>query len=284
MNGLPTEIRTTFIVAILVLLLFIAFIIFFILYYKKRQLQVQIEQNLIKTEFENQLLQKELENVKSLYNERQRISMDIHDDLGSEINGIRLRLEGIQGDASPLSLSDDLVKTTINQLSNVSRKMKELIWSLEISNDSLEDFIIYLRHYAASFFEHHPIGLSIDIPEDIPDLRIDGTLRRNVFLCIKEALNNIYKHSQAEHVWLKIILTHTNLHIDISDDGVGITEETKKGNGLVNMKNRIENSGGEFVIENNSSSKGVSIQIKFLLVNLDVVIRSYTKAIINSNK
>lgn len=274
MNRLPTEIRTTFIVAILVLLLFIAFIIFFILYYKKRQLQVQIEQNLIKTEFENQLLQKELENVKSLYNERQRISMDIHDDLGSEINGIRLRLEGIPGAASPLSLSDDLVKTTINQLSNVSRKMKELIWSLEISNDSLEDFIIYLRHYAASFFEHHPIQLSIDIPEDIPDLRIDGILRRNVFLCIKEALNNIYKHSRAEHVWLKIILTHTNLHIDISDDGVGIAEKTKKGNGLVNMKNRIENSGGEFVIENNSSSKGVCIQIKFLLINLDKVIGS----------
>lgn len=277
MNGLSAEIRTTFIVAILVLLLFIAFIIFFILYYKKRQLQVQIEQNLIKTEFENQLLQKELENVKSLYNERQRISMDIHDDLGSEINGIRLRLEGIPGDASPLSLSDDLVKTTINQLSNVSRKMKELIWSLEISNDSLEDFIIYLRHYAASFFEHHPIRLSIDIPEDIPDMRIDGTLRRNVFLCVKEALNNIYKHSHAEHVWLKILLTNTHFNIDIQDDGVGLAAENKKGNGLINMKSRIENSGGEFLLENKSSGKGVHIQIKFLLNNLDKVINNQTK-------
>jgi len=274
MNGLSAEIRTTFIVAILVLLLFIAFIIFFILYYKKRQLQVQIEQNLIRTEFENQLLQKELENVKNLYNERHRISMDIHDDLGSEINGIRLKLENLQGTSPSVIISKDELTCTIDQLTNISSTMKDLIWSLEFSNDSLENFIAYIRNYTATFFEKHHIQLHFEIPEIEEDMRIDGTLRRNILLSIKEALNNIYKHSQASKVWLKIGLTAKIFYIEIRDNGIGLSQKNNCGNGLNNMKARIENSKGEYKLESNIDEKGVLIQMNFSIDNLQRIVES----------
>mgnify|MGYP003341365159 CR=1 FL=1 len=87
------------------------------------------------------------------------------------------------------------------------------------------------------------------IPENIPDLDISGDRRRNIFLCVKESLHNIVKHSDATQVTIKIGLGK-ELIIEISDNGVGIEKGkiSHFGNGLKNMKRRMESIGGYFLI------------------------------------
>jgi signal transduction histidine kinase len=75
---------------------------------------------------------------------------------------------------------------------------------------------------------------------------------------VKEALNNVLKHSQASHVIINIRVDE-KLTIEISDDGVGINMDKlrKFGNGLQNMKKRMESIEGDFSIQISQGTKTV---------------------------
>jgi signal transduction histidine kinase len=80
---------------------------------------------------------------------------------------------------------------------------------------------------------------------------MSGEKRRNIFLSVKEALNNIMKHSQASEVKIDIMVPDYKLVIKIADNGVGInTEKLRRfGNGLSNMKRRMQSIHGDFRVE-----------------------------------
>ena len=94
---------------------------------------------------------------------------------------------------------------------------------------------------------------TIQVPAVIPQVDISGEKRRNIFLSVKEALNNIMKHSQASNVRVEIVTREGRLIIRVSDNGVGIDQEQLRrfGNGLSNMRRRMESIDGHFKIENN---------------------------------
>jgi signal transduction histidine kinase len=79
---------------------------------------------------------------------------------------------------------------------------------------------------------------------------MSSELRRNLFLTVKEALHNTVKHAGAGNVFMQMVLDSTILRIIISDDGKGfITDKIQGwGNGLINMRKRIEENGGRFEI------------------------------------
>jgi signal transduction histidine kinase len=89
------------------------------------------------------------------------------------------------------------------------------------------------------------------MPASIPPREISGEKRRNLFLSVKESLNNVLKHSQSTVVKINVTI-NDKLIIEIQDDGVGINMEKlrKFGNGLSNMKKRMASINGEFDIQN----------------------------------
>lgn len=90
----------------------------------------------------------------------------------------------------------------------------------------------------------------IDVPEQLPATPIPPELRHNVFLVAKEAINNVVKHAKASSVWLRLQLEPNRFTLEIQDDGRGLSPEAeKKGrNGLLNMRKRMEDVGGTFII------------------------------------
>jgi two-component system sensor histidine kinase DesK len=79
---------------------------------------------------------------------------------------------------------------------------------------------------------------------------------------VKERLNNIYKHSKAENVEFKFSLKNNEFVMKIKDDGVGFSPKNIRGNGLNNMKRRMENLLGDF--EMIPSDKGVTLIFKII--------------------
>jgi signal transduction histidine kinase len=130
--------------------------------------------------------------------------------------------------------------------------MNTIIWTMKSSNDTVESLVAYIRAHAIEYFDSTPIDCSVKMPAVIPQADISGEKRRNVFLCIKEALNNAMKHSQASKLSIEITTRDNRLSIRIADNGVGIdTEKLRRfGNGLSNMKRRMELIGGSFTVEN----------------------------------
>ncbi|WP_428071453.1 sensor histidine kinase [Chryseobacterium gambrini] len=243
MNQLPNEIKQIYIVAIIVMLSFVAFIIFVVITYNKRQLLNLKENQLKESEHQNQLLQKELEKQKSIEAERERISHDMHDDLGAGISALKLQAEFLKQRAE----NDDL-KNDIDELLKTSEEMnlsmREMLWSLNSGNDTLGSFIDYSKMYAQNFLKKTKILLLTESENVVLETVITTEQRRNLFLCLKEALNNAYKHSQSNQIKLSFIQKDKEFMMKISDNGIGINHEKSEGNGLRNMKRRMQEQNG----------------------------------------
>jgi signal transduction histidine kinase len=199
----------------------------------------------------------------AVQNERLRISGDMHDDIGtglstmliyvnllkSKLNG-KLEYPDIERVAS---LGDELVA-----------QMKEIVWSLNPDNDSLESLLIFIRQYFAQLFEPMPYHTSIVFPSVIPVVALKGVVRRNVYLSIKEALNNVVKHANADCVELNVQLYPDKLIISIKDNGSGFAGNSGSkffSNGLKNIQRRMDQIDGKVQFFNEGGTL-ISIELK----------------------
>ncbi len=186
--------------------------------------------------------------------ERNRISADMHDDLGAGMTTIRLYSELAKNKMGDHKIPEiEKISASADEL---LIKMNAIIWSMTSSNDSLGNMVAYIRSYALEYFENTGITCNIFIPDRLPDIEVSGQIRRNIFLVVKEALNNIVKHSNASLVKITLLKEQQGLCLLINDNGKGIDFEKTRpfGNGLKNMKKRMEDIGVEFSIENHNGT------------------------------
>jgi signal transduction histidine kinase len=207
------------------------------------------ETEMLKAQNLLQQYEKEIAVFKAQQSERERISADMHDELGSGMTAIRLMSE-IARNKMKENTPVEIHKIS-QSADEVLNKMNAIIWSMNSGNDTMDNLLSYMRSYSLEYFENTNIDCTVEIPDVIPDKEITGDKRRNVFLCVKETLNNILKHSGATVVNIKVELNHS-LKIQITDNGKGIDMENLRrfGNGLKNINRRMESIGGSFRIEN----------------------------------
>jgi signal transduction histidine kinase len=216
---------------------------------KKDLIERVKEQGRLKLENERKEFEKQVAILEAKQQERNRISTDMHDELGSGVTAIRLMSEIVKSKMKEKTLPEiEKISHSANELLN---KMNTIIWTMVSSNDTVESLVAYIRAFGVEFFESTPIDCHFSVPATIPSKDLSGEKRRNLFLCVKEALNNVLKHSHASHVIINIRVDE-KLTIEISDDGVGINMDKlrKFGNGLQNMKKRMESIEGDFSVEN----------------------------------
>jgi len=259
---MPEQVKLMFLIAIVILMTFVGFIVMVVMVYKKKQLVFQKEKLLQEIQFRNGILEKELEIQKKIQEERERISHDMHDDLGAGISALKLQAEFLKQKVGEQHLKediDDLLKTS----EEMNLSMREMLWSLNSSNDNLGNFMQYVSLYAENFFKKTDVKINIARKVELPDTKLNAEIRRNFFLCAKEALNNVYKHSKAQNVDILFTLKDHLFTMEIIDDGVGLEESLTSGNGLNNMQRRIQNLCGLFVIK--PSEKGLHLVFEIKL-------------------
>jgi len=188
--------------------------------------------------------QKEIEKQIALQSERDRISIDMHDDLGSGLSSIKLISEMLKKKHKDNETQNDL-NQIVENAKELTSTMRDMVWSLNPRNDTLERFIDHVRNHTYSFFERSDIQCKMNMPSSVPNIILSGFVRRNLFLCVKETLNNIVKHSNATSVELSIENKDPKLHIIISDNGIGLPIELKENNGFYNMRKRVKDCNGE---------------------------------------
>jgi signal transduction histidine kinase len=168
----------------------------------------------------------------------------MHDELGSGVTAIRLMSEIVKSKLSTQTFPEiDKISHSANELLN---KMNTIIWTMKSSNDTLESMIAYIRAHATEYFDATPIRCNVRTPADIPAVEMTGEKRRNIFLAVKESLTNIIKHAQASEVDIRISTYNERLVIEVADNGKGmdVVNTRRFGNGLANMRRRMESIGG----------------------------------------
>ncbi len=219
--------------------------------YKNRRDLVEStrESERLKIENERKEMEKQMAVLEAQQDERNRISADMHDELGSGVTAIRLMSEIVKSKMKEATLPE--VEKISNSANDLITKMNTIIWTMTSSNDTVESLVTYMRTYAFEFFESTNIDCKFNMPDSLPKVELSGERRRNIFLAVKEALNNVLKHSKATLVQIDVEVTN-KLRITIMDNGLGIDLDRIRrfGNGLRNMQNRLENINGQFSIKN----------------------------------
>jgi|GEM_PF-945061 len=207
---------------------------------------------------------KYLEQKKFIHAERQRISAEMHDEIGAGLSAIKLFSEMAARNRQDVGELKQ-INTMINDIAD---KINEIIWSTNTESDNLESLFDFIENQSRKLFEHSDITFTANLPQTIPDGTVSSQVRRNNYLLIKEILHNALKHSRATSVHLGISINNRLILYHIKDNGTGFDPGISKINsmGLSNVKLRIENLKGSFTIEN---YKGTSVLIK---IPLDQVI------------
>ncbi len=234
-----------------------------------RLLAIQIETN--KQLYENQKLNEKLLHI------RNEIAAEMHDDLGSGLSTIRLMSEMAKIGIEQPEKKRQIERIT-QQANDLIESMATIIWAMNTRNDTLEGLVHYLHNYAIEFLETIGMTCQFLIP-DLPSTELKqiivGEKRRQLFLTVKEALNNIAKHAGATRVTIMITLVKDILEIHITDNGKGLGNDRAAleinpkpsikngngGNGLKNMRMRIEAIDGQMDIFS-KKDRGTSIILR----------------------
>jgi signal transduction histidine kinase len=176
--------------------------------------------------------------------ERERIIADLHDDVGGGLSSIRMMSDLMalkEGNTGVASFAGKISATS----KEIAQRMNTIIWSLNTENDTLQNFVEYVRQYGLSYFEGSNIRFQCNTSGNISfDNQLSGVQRKNLFLITKEALHNVLKHSGAKNAAVNIRLEGKELQLEIEDNGKGIVNLNNFGNGLKNMKKRIDEIEG----------------------------------------
>jgi ligand-binding sensor domain-containing protein/signal transduction histidine kinase len=206
-----------------------------------------------------------LEQEQAMERERARIARDLHDELGSSLSYISMLSDLGQSRDN----SVDQFRKRVEKISNFSirtaRALDEIVWAVNPRNDSLRSLLLYLTQYARELFEDTGMSCRFQIPDDLPQVSLLPDMRHDVFLTVKEALNNALKHSRATEIFLRAEIVGQQMELLVQDNGAGFdlaaVQSRSVRNGLTNMRQRVEGLGGQFQVET-TPGQGATIRLK----------------------
>jgi len=202
---------------------------------------------LITKYYSQKKLKRELAIQEEMNKERQRISREMHDDIGAGLTQITMMSEWAKNKLNTGNTKelDEIAETSRRLVSSMS----EIVWSLNTNNKSLNQLTAYLRELLYQQLEYSEKTFTIQMPENGKDIILSNEQRRNILLVTKEIVNNAIKHSGATNISVLMEIQHGLLSCEITDDGIGFDSEKKvAGNGLKNIQHRINVIGGKLQV------------------------------------
>lgn len=187
---------------------------------------------------------------------RVQIAANLHDDVGARLTKVAMISEAAEHDA----VEGDRLKPHIQAIARTTREitqaMDEIVWTINPKNDTLDNLANYIFQYTQEYFQNTGVRCRLDFPAQLPELAVSTESRHNLFMAVKEALNNVLKHAAATEVRMSLAVTEGRLSLLITDNGRGFAPEQPRarGNGLSNMKQRLERVGGRFLLESRPGS------------------------------
>ncbi|MFS4466513.1 ATP-binding protein [Maribacter sp. 2210JD10-5] len=234
-------------------------------YYQKLQTQSQL--NTQQEELNNQkiaslLSEQELKLARAALDaqqeERARIAQQLHDSIGGNLAGIKLRMSNmVNTDASQQDI--------IHQVDDTYELVRSISHDLIPKKFNESAFTLLIREYLQNIKRHSDLSITfLSHPEE----KINGlkeSVKVEIYQIIQELFTNSLKHADAKNIELHLTIYETILQLLFEDDGVGFEmDRTEVGIGLSNIKNRVEQLGGETIIDS-TIGRGTAITIEIPL-------------------
>lgn len=204
----------------------------------------------------------QVETQNKLLQQRLSISRDLHDNIGSQLSFIISSVDTVK---YAYAKQDDILENKLTNISNFAKdtivELRDTVWALNSNQLLFED----LQSRITNFIEKanlsdEKIEFSFMIDEDVKIQKLSSVQGMHVYRTIQEAVHNAVKHAKATAISICIENNKTKKTITITDNGIGFDFlAVEKGNGLNNMKKRMEQIGGSFDLF--SDNKGTRIEV-----------------------
>ncbi len=195
-------------------------------------------------------------------NERQRVARELHDRVSQSLSALKFRVEHIldKMDHGSREVPGDLNDVLIPLIQDAIEEVRNIYMGLRPSILDDLGIIATINWFSREFqniYPHIRVQRRIDIKEnEVPD-----GLKVVIFRVMQEALNNVARHSQADHVYISLLKKNATIEFAVQDDGDGFqpdgvnaVDHPDKGMGIFSMKERVELGGGSFAIQSSRGS------------------------------
>ena len=183
---------------------------------------------------------------------RNRISQDLHDEIGASISGINLLSQMASEKLvsnKPVEAAEYLNKVK-NYTQDVIEKLSDMVWIFNPQNDSIERLLQRLKSFTISIAQSKGIKIHFMSGKDSELINLTIQQRKAIYLISKEAFNNTFKYAECNNIYYNLNAVDSKWWLKIQDDGKGfLPAENKSGNGLLNMQARAAEMGASLQIQ-----------------------------------
>jgi PAS domain S-box-containing protein len=225
--------------------------------------------------FRKQLEQDHRDLLKRLLNtqeeERQRLSRELHDQVGQKIAVLILGLKSLE---TGLASASDLLETLNEiqgQVQDLGHEIHQAAFDLRPASLDELGLTAALRQYVEEWSQRHAIPLDFQA-NTLQDVPLSPQVSITIYRVVQEALRNIAEHSGASQASLILDRQPARLQVIVEDNGHGFDDlrlmSHPNGNrrlGILGMKERVEQAGGSFNIES-EPGKGTTVFARFHLL------------------
>ncbi len=198
--------------------------------------------------------------------ERKRLSQELHDGIGQMLTGLQLQCERLAGLSDPIKR--ELAYQNMSQLIGDTIVATRQI-SFNMTPSVLTDYGLLAACKLLCEQSSQLSGKEISFEANI-NKRLPENIEISLYRIFQEALNNALKHANASRISLKLINFNAALKLEVEDNGKGFNVQAKnakqQGNGLSNIKTRVELLNGKLKIQS-TKNKGTKITAIFDLLN-----------------
>jgi signal transduction histidine kinase/ligand-binding sensor domain-containing protein len=210
-----------------------------------------------------QLKLRKLEIQQQLIRERERISRELHDNIGSQLSYISSNIDWLVETPGSFSKEEETKRLELvnDTAKNLVADLRETIWAMKKESIMIDELADKMKSFLQSQCLLRP-QMEMVVTENIQNkYQFSPTEALNIFRICQEAIVNVIRHAQAEKINLSIQSNpEEDFSFTISDNGRGfIRKDQYNGHfGLENMTHRAAESGAELLIHS-SPGKGTSV-------------------------
>jgi signal transduction histidine kinase len=195
--------------------------------------------------------------------QRQRIAMDLHDELGSGLGSIGV-LAGVASIESGSDTQREAVATIANTAADLGASLRDLVWSLRQETMTLDQLARHLSARAHAMFIAGDVELVL--PGEVPPAKLSPAVARALQLIGQEALHNASRHARPRRVELSLRRVGERRWVmAVDDDGVGLPDRPGEhaGMGIVSMRRRARAIGGVLQMSVGNAGRGTRVELSF---------------------
>ncbi len=201
--------------------------------------------------------------------ERKRLAQELHDKVGPNLTALNINL-CIINDELPDGVKED-VRSRLNDSSALLEETAEFIRDImaKLRPHVLDDYglVAALNWYCESFSKR--TGISVEVHDGEHESRLPQEMETALYRVAQEAMTNVVKHANADRIIINIEKTNRDIRFVIDDNGAGfntagIESWKQSGWGILNMRERVQALGGQFLIKS-SPGKGTHVEIELAI-------------------